>query len=416
MTGVRPEPLQSSGLFGWWFEGTPEGRRALIAAALGWMLDSFDVMLYALVLAAIMPDLGLSKEVAGLLGSVTLLAAAAGGIVFGVIADRFGRTRALMASVLIYSVFTAACGLAQSAVQLAVFRILLGIGMGGEWASGAALVSETWATEHRGKALGLMQSAWAIGYASAALVTMIVLPRWGWRAVFLIGILPAFLTLWVRARVEEPKIWRDAPAARGSLRTILSGDLARLTIPLTIMNAFTLFGWWGFNLWLPGYLSLPVSAGGMGFSAATMSWFVIAMQVGMWFGYVTFGFVSDAVGRKRTYVVYTCTAAGLIFLYISIRQPAALLILGPFVAFFATGFFSGFGAVTAEIYPTEVRASAQGFTYNMGRVTSALAPFVVGSLAQKYGFQAALSLTSIAFLLAAATWAWIPETRGRPLK
>jgi MFS family permease len=415
MTAVRPAAVESRGLFGWWFEGTPEGRRALIAAALGWMLDSFDVMLYALVLAAIIPDLGLSKEIAGLLGSATLLAAAAGGVAFGVIADRFGRTRALMASVLIYSVFTAACGLAQNVAQLAVFRILLGIGMGGEWASGAALVSETWADEHRGKALGLMQSAWAIGYASAALVTMIVLPRWGWRAVFMVGILPAFLTLWVRARVEEPKIWRDAPPARGSLTTIFRGGLARLTIPLTIMNAFTLFGWWGFNLWLPGYLSLPVSAGGRGFSATTMSWFVIAMQVGMWFGYVTFGFVSDAVGRKRTYIVYTSAAALLILVYISISEPLALLILGPFVAFFATGFFSGFGAVTAEIYPTEVRASAQGFTYNMGRITSALAPFVVGSLAQKHGFQAALSLTSIAFLLAAVTWRWIPETRGRPL-
>lgn len=415
MTAVRPAAVESRGLFGWWFEGTPEGRRALIAAALGWMLDSFDVMLYALVLAAIIPDLGLSKEIAGLLGSVTLLAAAAGGVAFGVIADRFGRTRALMASVLIYSVFTAACGLAQNVAQLAVFRILLGIGMGGEWASGAALVSETWADEHRGKALGLMQSAWAIGYASAALVTMIVLPRWGWRAVFMVGILPAFLTLWVRARVEEPKIWRDAPPARGSLTTIFRGGLARLTIPLTIMNAFTLFGWWGFNLWLPGYLSLPVSAGGRGFSATTMSWFVIAMQVGMWFGYVTFGFISDAVGRKRTYIVYTSAAALLILVYISISEPVALLILGPFVAFFATGFFSGFGAVTAEIYPTEVRASAQGFTYNMGRITSALAPFVVGSLAQKHGFQAALSLTSIAFLLAAVTWRWIPETRGRPL-
>jgi MFS family permease len=415
MTAVPAEPAESRGLFGWWFEGTPEGRRALIAAALGWMLDSFDVMLYALILAAIIPDLGLSKETAGLLGSVTLLSAAAGGVAFGVIADRFGRTRALMASVLIYSVFTAACGFAQNVAQLAVFRILLGIGMGGEWASGAALVSETWADEHRGKALGLMQSAWAIGYASAALVTMIVLPRWGWRAVFMVGILPAFLTLWVRSSVEEPKIWREAPPARGSLLTILSGDLARLTIPLTIMNAFTLFGWWGFNLWLPGYLSLPVSAGGRGFSATTMSWFVIAMQAGMWFGYVTFGFISDAVGRKRTYIAYTCTAAVLIFAYISIRDPLALLLLGPFVAFFATGFFSGFGAVTAEIYPTEVRASAQGFTYNMGRITSALAPFVVGSLAQKHGFQAALSLTSIAFLLAAVTWRWIPETRGRPL-
>ena len=415
MTTLHSPRTHRTGLFQWWFEGTPEGRRALIAAALGWMLDSFDVMLYALVLAAIMPDLGISKETAGLLGSVTLLAAAAGGIFFGVIADRFGRTRALMASVLIYSVFTGACGLAQTVAQLALFRILLGIGMGGEWASGAALVSETWSGEHRGKALGLMQSAWAIGYASAAVVTMIVLPRWGWRAVFLVGILPAFLTLWVRARVEEPRIWRDAPPRRGSLGAIFTGGLAQVTIPLTVMNAFTLFGWWGFNLWLPGYLSLPRSEGGMGFAASTMSWFVIAMQVGMWFGYVTFGFISDAFGRKRTYIIYTATASVLILAYISIRVPLAVLLLGPFVAFFATGFFSGFGAVTAEIYPTEVRASAQGFTYNMGRVTSALAPFVVGSLAQKHGFQAALSLTSIAFLLAAITWTWIPETRGRAL-
>jgi MFS family permease len=413
---VAGRPVVSGGLFAWWREGTREGRRALIAAALGWMLDSFDVMLYALTLASIMPALGLSKETAGLLGSITLLAAAGGGIVFGILADRYGRTRALMASVLIYSIFTAACGLAQSAAQLAVFRVLLGIGMGGEWASGAALVSETWADEHRGKALGMMQSAWAIGYAAAALVTMLVLPRWGWRPVFLIGILPALLTLWVRTAVEEPRMWRDTVnRPRGALRTIFTGGLLRLTIPLTIMNAFTLFGWWGFNLWLPGYLSLPESAGGRGFSAATMSAFVIAMQAGMWLGYVTFGFVSDRVGRKRTYVVYTCTAAVLIFIYISLRSPLLLLLLGPFVAFFATGYFSGFGAVTAEVYPTEVRASAQGFTYNMGRVTSALAPFAVGSLAQTHGFHAALSLSSAAFLLAAVTWFWIPETRGRRL-
>jgi MFS family permease len=379
------------------------------------MLDSFDVMLYALVLASIVADLNITKETAGLLGSVTLLASAAGGVFFGVIADRFGRTRALIGSVLIYSVFTAACGLAQSVVQLAVFRICLGIGMGGEWASGAALVSETWPEEHRGKALALMQSAWAVGYAAAALATMIVLPRYGWRAVFLLGILPAFLTIWIRARVEEPAIWRHAAPASARLSAIFQPALLRLTVPLTIMNAFTLFGWWGFNLWLPGYLSLPTSSGGMGFSSTVMSSVIIAMQVGMWFGYVTFGFVSDAFGRKRTYVVYTITAAVLILAYISIPSPAALLLLGPFVAFFATGYFSGFGAVTAEIYPTEVRATAQGFTYNVGRVASALAPFLVGSLAQTHGFQAALSLSSAAFLLAAGMWFWIPETRGRAL-
>jgi len=415
------------GLFGWWRAGTPEGRRALIAAGLGWMLDAFDVMLYALVLASLIPALGISKEVAGLLGSLTLLASAAGGIAFGVLADRYGRTRALIASVLIYSIFTAACGFAQTVTQLAIFRILLGVGMGGEWASGAALVSETWAPEHRGKALALMQSAWAIGYGAAALVTMIVLPRWGWRAVFFVGIVPAFFTLWVRRRVEEPAIWRNARAAaraaprfspqRGATRfaDIFRRPLLRLTIPLTVMNACTMFGWWGFNLWLPGYLSLPAGQGGMAFPATTMASFVIAMQVGMWFGYVTFGFISDAIGRKRAYVFYTLAAAALILVYISIRVPLALLLLGPFVAFFATGYFSGFGAVTAEIYPTQVRATAQGFTYNIGRVASAAAPFVVGSFAQTRGFQSALSLTALAFLLAAVTWWWIPETKGRPL-
>ena len=407
------------GLFGWWREGTPAARRALIAAWLGWMLDAFDVMLYALVLKSIQDDLGITKSVAGALGSATLLASAAGGIVFGFIADRKGRTRALIASVLVYSIFTAACGLAQNVAQLAVFRILLGIGMGGEWASGAALVSETWPAEHRGKALGFMQSAWAVGYGAAAAVTGVLLPIWGWRGVFFVGILPAFFTLWVRRSVDEPEIWkanRLKPAsARGRFSDIFRGGMLRLTVAVTIMNAFTMFAWWGFNQWLPTYLREPVASGGIGLSAQAMSAFVVAMQVGMWFGYVTFGFIGDAIGRKRAYVSYTIAAAAFIFVYISVHNPTALLLLGPFVAFFATGYFSGFGAVTAEIYPTGIRAAAQGFTYNIGRIASAAAPFVVGTLADTRGFPFALSLTGIAFLCAAATWIWIPETRGRKL-
>jgi MFS family permease len=409
----------NGGLFGWWRAGSPQAQRALIAAGLGWMLDAFDVMLYALVLKAIIPELGMSLETAGALGSATLLASAAGGIIFGFVADRHGRTRALIASVLIYSIFTAACGFAQTVAQLALFRIFLGIGMGGEWASGAALVSETWPAEHRGKALGFMQSAWALGYGAAAIVTGLVLPRWGWRAVFFVGVLPAFFTLWVRRNVEEPQMWRETRLKnvdeRGRFTDIFRGGLLRLTLAVTIMNAFTMFAWWGFNLWLPGYLSLPAASGGVGLSTETMSFYVFAMQVGMWFGYVTFGFVSDVIGRRRSYVIYTVTAAALILLYVSVDVPVVLLLLGPFVAFFATGYFSGFGAVTAEIYPTAIRATAQGFTYNIGRVASAAAPFAVGSLAQTRGFDVALSLTSAAFLLAALTWIWIPETRGRKL-
>ena len=407
-------------MFAWWYEGSPQARKALVAAGLGWMLDAFDVMLYALVLADIIRELGMSRESAGALGSLTLLASAAGGILFGVLADRYGRTRALIASVLIYSIFTAACGLAQTVAQLAVFRIFLGIGMGGEWASGAALVSETWPAQHRGKALGLMQSAWAIGYGAAAMVTGLVLPYWGWRAVFFVGILPAFFTLWVRRHVEEPALWRESRRTpvpwSAALATIFRPPLLGLTLPVTLMNAFTMFAWWGFNLWLPSYLRFPADQGGVGLSARVMSLFVIAMQVGMWFGYVTFGFVSDTIGRKKTYVVYLVTAAILLFAYVSIRNPTALLVLGPLVAFFATGYFSGFGAVTAEIYPTAIRATAQGFTYNIGRIASAVAPLAVGTLAQTHGFGTALWLSSAAFLLAALVWAWIPETGGRELR
>ncbi len=406
-------------MFAWWRAGSPQAQKALVAAGLGWMLDAFDVTLFAMALPAIRAELGLSPAAGGALGSATLIAAAGGGVLFGLIADRFGRTRALMASVAIYSVFTAACGFAQDFTQLLIFRALLGIGMGGEWASGAALVSETWPAEHRGKALGFMQSGWAIGYAAAALVNAVVQPAFGWRAVFFIGILPAFFTLWVRRHVEEPAIWKAAstqPRHRSSLLLAFRQPLLPLTLALTLMNTFTLFAWWGFYLWLPSYLTQPASAGGVGLQLLSSSGFILLMQVGMWFGYVTFGFVSDRVGRKRTYVSYLLVAAVLLFIYVSIRNPIALLALGPFVAFFATGYFSGFGAVTAEIYPTAIRASAQGFTYNIGRIARAAAPWAVGSLAASHGFGAALSLSSAAFVLAAVTWVWIPETRGRELE
>ncbi len=384
------------------------------------MLDAFDVMLYALVLSALVldPTLGLDLVTGGYLGSITLAASAVGGAVFGVIADRLGRTRALTLSILIYSVFTFACGLAQDVWHLAVFRLFLGLGMGGEWASGATLVSETWPERHRGKALGLVQSCWAIGYGLAAMVNWIVLPRFGWRAVFFVGILPALFTLWIRRHVQEPEIWTEARVPRvraAAVRRSAFSGLMRITLVLTAMNAATMFAWWGLNLWVPSYLSLPVDRGGIGLSTTAMSWFVLAMQVGMWFGYVTFGFISDAFGRKPTYMTYLAAAAALVWAYGSTREPMYLLLLGPFVAFFGTGYFSGFGAIAAEIYPTSIRATAMGITYNVGRLLSAVAPLVIGTLAQTRGFGPAFTLTSAAFLVAAVLWLWLPETRGRQL-
>lgn len=393
------------------------------------MLDAFDVMLYALILTAVIQDLGLSRETGGLMASLTLGASAVGGLVFGVLADKLGRTRALNLSILLYSVFTFACGFAQNVWQFAIFRLLLGLGMGGEWASGATLVSETWPEKHRGKALGIMQSCWAIGYGLAAIVVAIVLPRFGWRAVFFVGIIPALFTLWIRRSVKEPQMWiasRSAIAPGGARPGATADDSPttgakadrfpiQLAITLTLMNAATMFAWWGLNLWVPSYLSLPTTQGGVGLSTETMAFFVVAMQVGMWFGYVTFGFVSDAFGRRPTYVTYLVLAAILVWLYGTTRNPMVLLLLGPFVAFFGTGYFSGFGAVAAEIFPTAIRATALGVTYNSGRLLSAVAPFVIGSLAERRGFGVAFVLTSVAFLIAAALWIGIPETKGRKM-
>lgn len=407
-----PTPADQ-GAFAWWHTADARARRAFTAAALGWMLDSFDVMLYSLVLAALIQDpvLQLSTATAGTLGALTLLAAAAGGVVFGIVADRVGRKQALMAAVLCYSIFTAACGFAQSVPQLAVFRILLGFGMGGEWATGATLVSETFSPRHRGKALAFVQSAWAIGYALAALVNLLVMPHWGWRGVFFVGVIPALLTLWIRRRVDEPAEWqRTPPAARGRIVHLFTAGRGTLTALLTLMNACTLFGWWGLNLWVPAYLNLPESRGGIGLSASAMSWFVIAMQVGMWLGYVSFGYLADSAGRKRAYVLFVLMAALLLPVYGQVRTPLLLLMLGPLVAFFGTGHFSGFGAVIADLFPSEVRATAAGLCYNLGRIASAAAPFVVGELAGTRGFGAAFAVAGAAFLLAGVTWAFLPGT------
>ena len=402
----------------WWTAAPHAARRALVAASLGWMLDAMDVLLYSFVLNDIAREFALSDRASGILLAAPLAASAAGGVLFGWMADRLGRTRALSASILAYSVATAACGLSGSVLQLAACRIVLGLGLGGEWATGAALVAETWPDAHRGKALGVMQSAWAIGYAAAAAVYAFVAPAWGWRGVFFAGLAPALVTLWIRSGVEESPLWlahrRDA--SKRPVRAVLSRAVIRRGALVTAMNAAAMFGWWGLFTWIPAYLSRPEAAGGAGLSILRTSAWIILMQGGMWLGYVTFGFVSDRIGRKRTYVAYLLTASVLLSIYVSIRNPPALLALGPFVAFFATGYFSGFGAVTAEIYPTSIRASAQGFTYNIGRVASAVAPWAVGSLASTHGFGPALMLSSAAFVLAALSWAWIPETRGKALE
>ena len=396
---------------------SPAQRRSLVAGGLGWMLDAMDVMLYSMVLAELMVHLGIGKPQAGMLNSLTLAASAVGGIAFGVVADRVGRTRALMASILIYSLASFACGLSQTLAQLAACRVVLGLGMGGEWATGAALIAETWPPAHRGKALGLMQSAWAIGEMLAAAVTLLVLPRFGWRAVFFVGVLPALVVLWIRREVQEPAIWLERGKPRGvSLAAMWRPDIRWKGVVATLMNACSMFGYWGLFTWIPGYLALPEAQGGRGLGVvASLTW-VLFMAPGKWLGYTVFGFSADAIGRRKSYVVYLLAAAALVPVFGSTHSLAWLLVLGPFVGFFGTGFFSGFGAVASELFPTEVRATAMGVTYNVGRGFSALAPFAVGWIATRHSFFAAFLLLAAAFLLAAGLALLLPETKGKHLE
>jgi MFS family permease len=406
-----------SSLFEWLHDSSPPERKSLIAGGLGWMLDAMDVMLYSLVLAYLIREFGMSTRTAGLLNSLTLVASAIGGFFFGVLADRIGRTRALMASILVYSVSSAACGFSLSIPQLAVFRFLLGLGMGGEWSSGAALIAETWRAEHRGKALGLMQSAYAIGEAVAAIVVLIVFPNFGWRAVFFVGVLPALLVLWIYRGVPEPELWKNRLKRKrnGAMQQLLHKDVFRNGMLATAMNACGMFGYWGLFTWIPGYLSLPVSKGGRGLSLVLGTTFYLVLSPGKWLGYASFGFFADTFGRRKPYFSYLLIAAILVPLYGLIRNPILLLLLGPLVAFFGTGFFSGYAAIASELFPGEIRAAAMGLSYNLGRGLSAAAPFAVGAIASRFGFLPAFFLLAGAFLAAALLALLLPETRGRQL-
>jgi MFS family permease len=446
-------------------QATPGQRRTLLAAALGWALDAFDAMLYALVLALLMRDLGMSKTVSGLLGTLTLLASGIGGVLFGFLADRIGRKRALMASILTYSVCSFASGLSTSIAMLAAARFVLGLGMGGEWNTGATLVAESWPTEFRAKAISMVQSSWALGFAAAALVAGPVAHYFGWRAVFFVGILPAVVTLWIQRSVPESQMWEERqlrgmrpPAAKAgpsiaqatarleaapfqrssqnnlqhnspsipqanpgkndeSFSQIFRAPYVRHTFALLLFNFFGMFAWWGLFTWLPPYLSLPVEQGGRGFGVMGMTTLLVVLNLfGMFPGYLSFGWVADHLGRRKAFLVYSLVASVLIPLYAAARSPGVLMVVGTAVAFFGTGIFSGSGIMGSEIFPTAVRARALGFTYNGARALSSVAPLVIGRVGQTKGLSWAFYLCAAGYLLAALMTTQLPETKGKKLE
>jgi len=388
--------------------------RVLAAAQLGWILDAMDVLLYSFALTAIRSEFQLSSAAAGALAAAPLATSAIGGVLFGYLSDRFGRARALAWSILVCSVFTAFTATSRSIAELVFWRSIVGVGLGGEWAAGSVLVAETWPARHRAKGIGLMQSGWAIGYIAAAILAALVLPRWGWRPLFLLGVLPAFFTWWIRRSIPEPPVWQKAAQSQAApFAALLRPPLRGRVLLFAALCSCLLFGYWGLFTWIPAYLSSPVSHGGAGLGIVKTSAWIVPMQVGAFFGYVLFGFIADRFGRRPAFLTFVLATAALIPIYGLLgRYAAVLLVAGPFIGFFGHGYFSALGVIAAEMFPPVGRTTAQGFCYNTGRALSALAPATVGALADAYGIGAALGVTSVFFVCGAGVMWLLPAERG----
>lgn len=420
-----------------WRDGvTPYQWLVLFVAWLGWVFDSMDATIYAIVLHPALDELlhtsagGATPDSigwhGGLIFSIFLIGWAIGGVLFGIAADRFGRTKTLMATILIYAVFTGLASLSQTWWHLAISRFLTALGIGGEWAAGAALVAEVWPEEKRAKAAGLLQSAWAAGFFLAAALNLL-LRGYGWRALFIVGIVPAGVALLVRLWVKEPERWvqahwQDSAAGTGSwakLAELFRGDLLRSTLAGSTLAFVAVFGLWGSTNWTPTLISTLPDLQGLSREelSARVSYAIMALNAGALFGYLSFGPLADRFGRRPVFALMC--AGSLIMLpvtFLTPREYVHVLLLLPVLGFFNNGIFSGFPIYLPELYPTRLRATGAGFCFNAGRVFASIGPFLTGWLTAAMGSVGyAVSAVGLIYLVGLFVLPFAPETRGRPL-
>jgi MFS family permease len=391
-----------------------QARKALVASALGWGLDSFDFYLYVYALPAIIASFQIGNTAGGLLATYTLIASSIGGVAMGTLADRFGRTKMLVVSIVWYALFTFCSGLAQNYAQLALFRGLEGLGFGGEWAVGSVLIAEWSAPERRGRNLGFVQSAWAVGWLGANVAFQIAAtlapPQTAWRYLFFLGILPAFAVLYIRRNVS------DAPGfiARRSfaLHELFRRDLIQTTVIATLLSTGAQTGYYALFTWLPKYLHDARHLPAIG--AGTLLYFVIA---GAFAGYVSAGYINDAIGRRYTFVLFAACSAILAPAYLYfLGANWELYIAGPLLGYFASGIFSGFGAFLSELFPGSVRGCAQGLCYNAGRGIAGFGPALIGALSAHMPIGGAMTIVAIcAYTVASFAALALPETRAAEL-
>ncbi|WP_047309521.1 MFS transporter [Rhodopseudomonas palustris] len=415
-------PITDTSLTGFYKDMTVTEKRTFWACATGWALDGMDFMIYPLVIGTIIALWSVDAGSAGLAGTVTLLASAVGGWAAGYLADRIGRVRTLQLTIIWFSLFSLLCAFAQNFEQLLILRALLGFGFGGEWAAGAVLIGETIRPQYRGRAVGSVQSGWAVGWglavlAQAALFSLLP-PEQAWRWMFAIGALPALLVLYLRAYVKEPQVAVEARAkvsAAGGSRSILAifqGRILKTTILASLVATGCQGGYYAITFWVPRFLTTERKLSIVGSTG-----YLATLIIGSFVGYLVGAWFADRFGRRSLFLTFSLGAMVVVLAYTQLPLSNEMLwVLGFPLGFFASGYFSGMGAFLTELFPTSLRGSGQGFCYNFGRGVGALFPFLVGYLSQVTTLANAICLFAVfAYVLFFAAAYALPETRGRVL-
>ncbi|HEX7641944.1 MAG TPA: MFS transporter [Burkholderiaceae bacterium] len=414
---------EDGGLFSWYRELTGKEKRTFWSCKAGYGLDAMDTQFLSFVIPTLIATWSLSKADAGLIGTVTLLTSAVGGWLAGILSDRFGRVRALQITITWFAVFTVLCGLTQNFTQLLLARGLMGLGMGGEWTAGAILIGEVIRARDRGKAVGMVQAGWAIGWGVSALLYSLmfsILPQeLAWRALFLLGILPALFVIFVRRFVDEPEIYvaqkrtETARAGQANFMEIFSPQMIGITLRAALLTTGAQGGYYAITTWLPTFLKTERHL-----TVLATSGYLAMVIFGSYIGYIVSAFLTDHLGRKKNFVLFAigslCVA--LIYTHLSVTD-SVMLFLGFPLGFFVSGVFSGMGSFLTELFPTRIRGSGQGFAYNMGRAVGALFPYLIGIVSHDVALGETIGLfAAVAYGLMMVAALSLPETRGKQLE
>lgn len=394
---------------------TPAARKALWGSAIGYAMDGFDLLILGFMLRAISADLGLSQAQSASLVTATLIGAVLGGIGFGMLSDRLGRVRVLTWTIVLFAVFTGLCAFAQGYWDLLAYRTIAGLGLGGEFGIGMALVAEAWPASKRARASSYVGLGWQAGVLAAAIFTPMLLPQIGWRGMFILGLFPAVVAYFIRRGLHEPEVFVAHARAAGQALPlgllVADGRTRRISLGMVILCSVQNFGYYGVMIWLPNYLS---SRFGFGLTQSA-TWTAVTI-LGMAAGIFAFGHIADRLGRKPAFLGYMLGAAAMVVLYSRLTEPTVLLFAGAVMGFFVNGMLGGYGALMSELYPTAARATAQNVLFNIGRAVGGFGPLVVGAVSAALGFETAIALLALLYLLdILAMWLLIPERRGAEL-